>query len=67
MKIEKTFSLTRQWLFWKSTIEDVTIARISPRSYRAGESSGFVCGLGVGIVVGAMIMCLVWANMQVKP
>ena len=34
--------------------------RISPRSFRAGEHCGFVCGLGAGIVLGFIASMLVW-------
>ncbi len=62
MRTEKVLSVTRSWLFWKSTVEDVAITRISPRSYWAGEKSGFVCGITIGFVFGILFMCLVWAT-----
>jgi len=39
---------------WKRLIEDVRIVRISPRSFRAGESAGFAMGLTMGILLSAV-------------
>lgn len=66
MKIEKVFSLTSGWVFWKSTIEGAEIVRISPRSYRAGESSGFISGLAIGLVFGVLVMCMIWVVQGAK-
>ncbi len=41
-------------------LEDCRVVRISPRSYYAGEKSGFTLGIGVGIVLGIMLACC-WA------
>jgi len=59
MKMEQIFSLTKSWIFWKSTIEDATITRISPRSYYAGQSFGLICGTVTGFIMGVMFMALV--------
>lgn len=38
-------------------LEDVSITRISPRSYRQGETVGFYSGIAVGFVAGVMFIC----------
>ena len=59
MKMEQMFSLTKGWLFWKSSIEGVENVRVSPRSYYAGQSFGIICGTASGFVMGVMFMALI--------
>ena len=56
MRFERLF----QWgeMLYKTKLDapDIREIRISPRSFRAGEHCGFVCGLGAGFVFGVMFL-----------
>jgi hypothetical protein len=61
MKTRKTFLLSPyDGLFYEHELSDVTITRISPRSYRQGEKCGFVAGLSAGIILGVMLVCFMF-------
>lgn len=59
MKIETIFFVERWKLFYKRLVEDVSIVRISPRSYYAGERMGFLTGAVLGTVFAAMACILI--------
>lgn len=58
MKYRKTLLIGQGNLLLESVLEDVTVTRISPRSYYAGEKSGFIVGITIGLVFGIMLSCL---------
>jgi len=62
MRIYKYLRLLGDVVEKESLLEDVTITRISPRSYRNGEISGWYSGLAVGFVTGMLVTIAVIIN-----
>jgi hypothetical protein len=56
--MKKELIIQTEGLYVKKLFED-EYKRFSPRSYRNGESVGFMAGITVGFVAGIMFICFV--------